>query len=101
MLTCAAEVVWEPKFGPFAKGAALVPAYTHVLEQDNKSVTSMGGWTEPDEFGDRLRRFDGADRFVLVLWALPEDMDYGEAVRAGRDGLEYLQAGGSAEALTD
>ncbi|WP_396910297.1 hypothetical protein [Mycolicibacterium sp.] len=75
-------------------------AFTHVLEQDNKSVTSMGGWTEPDEFGGRLRRFNGADRFALVLWPLPDDMDYEQAVRAGRDALEYLQAGGSADALT-
>ena len=74
---------------------APVSGYTHVIEQDGKSVVSIAGWADVDEFRRRLQRFNGVERFTLLLWTLPSDMDYVEAVRAGLDGLAYIQAAGS------
>ncbi len=79
---------------------APVSGYTHVIEQDGKSVVSIAGWADVDEFRRRLQRFNGVERFTLLLWTLPSDMDYVEAVRAGLDGLAYIQAAGSADTLT-
>ncbi|MED5811081.1 hypothetical protein VST63_01795 [Mycolicibacterium sp. 050232] len=64
------------------------------------SIVSLGGWVDVDTFAGPLRAFDGSERFALTLWALPPDMDYVEAVRAGREALEYIQSAGSAEAMT-
>lgn len=76
-------------------------AHSHVMESHGgASITSLGGWVDVDTFGCRLRRFNSSERFALTLWALPPDMDYVQAVRAGRDALEFIQAAGSAEALT-
>jgi hypothetical protein len=36
----------------------------------------------------------------VVLLPLPDDLDYDEMIAAGQDFTEYLQAAGSAEALT-
>jgi len=46
-----------------------------------------------------MRIFDGVERFALTLWPLPPGLDYDAAVKAGQDALEFIQAGGTAEAM--
>lgn len=46
-----------------------------------------------------MRIFDGVERFALALWPLPPGLDYDAAVKAGQDALEFIQAGGTAEAM--
>ncbi|MBS9535944.1 hypothetical protein KIH27_20380 [Mycobacterium sp. M1] len=75
-----------------------MPAFTHVLEYSSGRAESFG-LTDIDEFSRVLHRFNGLDRFVLLLWALPPGMDYEEGVAAGAN-REYLQALGRAEAMT-
>ncbi|MBS9532917.1 hypothetical protein KIH27_04855 [Mycobacterium sp. M1] len=72
--------------------------FTHVLQYSSGQVCSLD-WTDLDEFSRVLRRFDGVEHFVLLLWALPPGMDYKEGVAAGAD-REYLQALGRADAMT-
>jgi hypothetical protein len=75
--------------------------YTHVLEANGgSSVVEIGQHVEAEKFARPMRGFDGVDRFALTLWALPPGMDYNKAVDAGEDALEFIQAGGSADALT-
>lgn len=75
--------------------------YTHVVEYSGgRSVTSIDEYADVDEFARPMRIFDGVERFALTLWALPSGMDYDKAVKCGKDALEFIQAGGSAEALT-
>src|SRR5256885_1768117 len=63
-------------------------------------IVEMGNRAEIDEFAAPLRRFNGADRFALTLWALPAGMNYDQARASSRDALEYIQAAGRADALT-
>jgi hypothetical protein len=75
--------------------------YTHVLEYSGgRSVVEITEYAEVEEFVRPMRLFDGVKRFSLTLWALPSGLDYGQAVKAGVDALEFIQAGGSADALT-
>ena len=50
--------------------------YTHVVESNGGAlIVELGNRAEIDEFAAPLRRFDGKDRFALMLWALPAGMD--------------------------
>jgi hypothetical protein len=78
-----------------------VSPYTHVAEYNGgASVIEMGSRAEADEFTNRLRRFNGTDRFAATLWRLPDGMDYVEARRAGLDALAYVQAAGDGNKFT-
>jgi hypothetical protein len=75
--------------------------YTHVVESDGGAlIVEIGNRAESDEFATPLSRFNGTDRFAMMLWALPAGMSYEQALASNRDALEYIQAAGSAEALT-
>lgn len=74
--------------------------YSHVLESGGGLITSISSRRDMDEFAKRLRRFDGVELFALCVWPLPEGMDYDQAVDAGLDAQEYLQAAGRADQLT-
>lgn len=71
---------------------------THVLEYSSGLAGSFA-WTNLNKFSRVLHGFNGADRFMLILWALPPGMDYEEAVAADAN-REYLQAAGRADAMT-
>jgi hypothetical protein len=77
-----------------------VTPYSHVMEFSGGSSVVEIGYADVDEFARPLRHFDGAERFALTMWPLPEGMDYDQARAAGRDALEYVQTAGSADALT-
>jgi hypothetical protein len=47
-----------------------------------------------------LRRLNGRDEWALMLYALPPDMTYDRMQAAGWEPTEYLQAGGTAAAMT-
>lgn len=73
---------------------------THVTEHNGgKLITILDSYADIAEFADVLRRFNGTERFSLVLWALPPGMDNRQAVAAGLD-REYIQAAGRADAMT-
>lgn len=75
--------------------------YTHVLEHSGgASVAEISSHVEVERFTRPMRVFDGRERFALTLWSLPPGMSYTKAVKAGLDALEFIQAGGSAEAIT-
>lgn len=75
-------------------------AHTHVLEYDGGAlIAEMGSYADVNEFANPLWRFNGTTQFALNLWALPPGMDYDEAVAAGVDALEYIQAAGRPEGL--
>ena len=75
--------------------------YTHILEANGgTSVVELGRYVEVEKFARPMRAFDGVERFALTLWAMPPGLDYDKALKLGQDALEFIQAGGSAEALT-
>lgn len=75
--------------------------YTHVLEYSGgRSVVTLDNYADVEDFAGPMRLFDGAERFGLTLWALPPNSDYEKAVKSGSAALEFIQAGGSADALT-
>jgi hypothetical protein len=75
-------------------------AYTHVVEHNGQLISEIGKRVDRERFAGPLRRHDGRQRWGLVLLPLPDDLDYDEMIAAGQRFTEYLQAAGSAEALT-
>lgn len=73
---------------------------THVLQYSSGNILMFSSDADINKFARPLHAFDGADRYALVLWALPPGMDYDQAVAAGLDGKEYIQAAGRADAMT-
>lgn len=73
--------------------------YTHVMQYDDGTRVEFSSYANIDEFGRRLSRFNGTDRFALILWALPPGMDSDQASAAGLD-REYIQAAGRSDAMT-
>lgn len=74
---------------------------THVLKYDGGLFTmEIGDGRDISLFRDTLRRFNGTKPWALTLIPLPDAMDYGEMLAAGQEATEYLQAGGSADAMT-
>jgi hypothetical protein len=74
--------------------------YTHVLEYNGgRSVVEISSYADIEKFARPMRLFDGEERFALTVWALPPGMDYAKAVKAGVDALEFIQAGGTADAM--
>lgn len=73
--------------------------YTHVMQSGSGNRVEFDSYAGIDEFGRRLRRFNGTDRFALILWALPPGMDSDQARAAGLD-WEYIQAAGRSDAMT-
>jgi hypothetical protein len=76
-----------------------VAVATHVMQYGNGNVVVFDSHADVGEFGTRLSRLNGSDRFALVLWALGPGMDYDQSVAAGRN-REYVQAAGRGDALT-
>lgn len=74
--------------------------HTHVLEFSGGRLIATFGYADFGKFANPLRQFNGVERFALTLWALPPGLDYDEAVKAGQDALEFIQAGGTADAMT-
>ena len=76
-------------------------AYTHVVKYNGGvMVDEIGPLPDRELFAAPLRRFDGRERWGLGLFPVPEDTTYDEMLAAGREFTSYLQAGGSADALT-
>ena len=76
-------------------------AFTHVVKFDGGELISQIGKTADREgFAAPLRRRDGHQRWGFGLFPLPDDLSYDEMIAAGHDFTEYLQAAGSAQALT-
>jgi hypothetical protein len=75
--------------------------YTHVLTFDGgEMVSQIGPQREREFFATVLRRRDGQKRWGLALSPIPENTTYEDMLAAGQDFDNYLQAGGSADALT-
>lgn len=75
--------------------------FTHVVKFDGgELVSEIGKFADRERFAAPLRRRDGQQRWGLGLFPLPENLSYDEMLAAGHDFTEYLQAAGSAEALT-
>lgn len=73
---------------------------THVLKYDGGSFTSeIGSRKQIDFFARTLRRFNGEKPWALTLVPL-HGRDYGEMLRSNVEATEFLQAGGSADAMT-
>jgi hypothetical protein len=62
-------------------------------------VVSIRDYKTRSTFADRLRRFNGTDRWGFMLWALPPGFD-DEVPVTELPLTHFLQAGGSAEAVT-
>jgi hypothetical protein len=76
-------------------------AYTHVVKSNGgQLISEIGRNVDRERFAGPLRRKDGRQRWGMALMPLPDDLDYDEMIAAGEDFNEYLQAAGSAEALT-
>jgi hypothetical protein len=76
-------------------------AYTHVVKYNGGVlVDEIGPLPDRELFAAPLRRFDGRQRWGLGLFPVPEDTTYNEMLAADREFTSYLQAGGSADALT-
>jgi hypothetical protein len=76
-------------------------AFTHVVESNGGELISLiGRNVDRERFAGPLRRKDGRQRWGMGLMPLPDDLDYDEMIAAGQDFDEYLQAAGSAEALS-
>lgn len=76
-------------------------AYTHVVKfNGGVMVDEIGPLPDRVLFAAPLRRLDGRERWGLGLFPVPEDTTYDEMPAAGREFTSYLQAGGSADALT-
>jgi hypothetical protein len=76
-------------------------AFTHVLMYDGGAmVEQLGPLPERDFFAAVLQQRDGKERWGLVLSPIPESTTYEDMLDAGEDFDEYLQVGGSADALT-
>lgn len=74
---------------------------THVLEYDGGLFTrEIGPHKNIRIFADTLSRFNGNKPWALTLIPLPEGQDYGEMLAAKVKITEFLQAGGTAEAMT-
>jgi len=76
-----------------------VAVATHVMQYNNGNVVLLSSYSDISEFSTRLSRFNGTDRYALVLWALGPGMDYDQSVVAGLN-REYIQAAGRPDALT-
>ncbi|SHU95375.1 Uncharacterised protein [Mycobacteroides abscessus subsp. abscessus] len=76
-------------------------AYTHVVKYDGGVFAiSIGSNADRSEFADPLSRLNGTKPWALTLFALPDGLDHGAMIAAGREADAYLQAGGSANAMT-
>lgn len=75
--------------------------HTHVLSYDGGVFTrEMGPGRDISVFADTLRRFNGIKPWALTLIPLPDGMEYADMLATKRETTEYLQAGGSADAMT-
>jgi hypothetical protein len=76
-------------------------AHTHVIEYDGGAlVQEIGGHRDVSIFANPLRRFNGRDQWALTLFALPDGMTHDQMQAAKREPTEYLQAGGTPDAMT-
>jgi len=74
---------------------------THVLEYDGGLFTrEISARRDIKVFSDTLSRFNGTKPWALTLIPLPAGMDYEQVLKAKIETTEYVQAGGSADAMT-
>jgi hypothetical protein len=73
---------------------------THVVKMNGGELVEEIGRTGRESFAAPLRRRNGRERWGIGLFPIPEDTDYDEMRATGTEFTEFLQAGGSAEALT-
>jgi hypothetical protein len=74
---------------------------THVLKYDGGVLTmEIGPGRDINVFSDTLSRFNGVKPWALTLTPLPKGMDYGEMLTANIEATQFLQARGSADAMT-
>ncbi|AQT82701.1 hypothetical protein B1R94_10210 [Mycolicibacterium litorale] len=79
----------------------MAAAFTHVVKSNGGELVSQIGRTVTRErFAAPLRRRDGQVRWGFGLFPLPPDRTYDDMLASGEEFTEYLQAGGSADALT-
>jgi hypothetical protein len=76
-------------------------AFTHVAESNGgELISEIGKTVGRERFASPLRRRNGRQRWGFGLFPLSHDLSYDEMLAAGQDFTEYVQAAGSAEALT-
>ncbi len=76
-------------------------AFTHVVKSNGgELISEIGKFADRERFAAPLRRRDGHQRWGFGLFPLPDELSYDEMIASGQDFTEYLQAAGSAQALT-
>lgn len=75
-------------------------ASSYVLEYDGGALSAESVRFDIEEFAQTLRKFNGVKPWGLALSAVPDGVDYDQMLRAGEDFSAFLQAGGSADAMT-
>ena len=79
----------------------MAATFTHVVKSNGgELVSQIGKNVTRDRFYAPLRRRDGQARCGFALFPLPSGRSYDDMLASGDEFTEYLQAGGSAEALT-
>ena len=71
---------------------------THAMVYTSGWAATMGAHADLLEFVSPLRRLNGAERWFLLLYPLPEGKTFEEVRNLATE--QYVQAAGSAEAMT-
>jgi len=69
------------------------------MQTGSGMLVEFSSYADIDKFARVLHRFNGPDRFALILWALLPRMESDQARAAGLD-REYIQAAGRSDAMT-
>lgn len=81
--------------------ATVSRAFTHVMKSSGgELVSQIGSAVDRERFASPLRRRDGHQRWGLGLFPLPPNQSYDDMLATDQDFTEYLQAAGTATALT-
>jgi hypothetical protein len=79
----------------------MLSAFTHVVKSNGgEMVSQIGPVVDRERFASPSRRRDGHQRWGFGLFPLSYGISYDEMLASNQEFTEYLQAGGSAEALT-
>lgn len=71
---------------------------THAMVYTGGSAATMGAGAGPLQFLGPLRAFDGVENWCLLFYPLPEGKGFEEVRNQATE--QYIQAAGSAEAMT-
>lgn len=75
--------------------------HTHVVTYDGGVQTAeISARKDISAFANPLRRLNGDDQWALGLAPIPPGATYGEMLQSGQLSTEYIQAAGTAEAMT-